>query len=287
MIGCDLCGESRVQPLFTPRGRRRPWSYHVVRCPACGFLYRNPGIRPERLGDLYSGRYGRFLTGKYARERRRRYRGPRRLRPGVRRRRGPPAARLRLRRRAVPRARARARLRRLRRRPLGRLGRARPHAPRRRQRPLRLPARGARDRRGRLRRRDAVVGDGAPRRAARGPQDAARPARPGRRPAGPDRERQFAPAEGAGRGVGRLHAEPPEVLRARDADAGAARGGLRGGRRAADVLRRARGRHARLAPRGAPAAAGDRSRQPRQHAARARVRRGRRPAAVGSRTGPG
>jgi len=68
-IGCSLCGDERVQPLFHPRGR----SYHVVRCPACGFLYRNPGIRPERLGDLYAGRYSRFLTGGYARERQRRY----------------------------------------------------------------------------------------------------------------------------------------------------------------------------------------------------------------------
>ena len=74
VLGCDLCGERRVQPLFTPRGKRKPWSYHVVRCPACGFLYRNPGIRPERLGELYAGRYGRFLEGEYAQDRRRRYR---------------------------------------------------------------------------------------------------------------------------------------------------------------------------------------------------------------------
>jgi SAM-dependent methyltransferase len=75
VIGCDLCGERRVQPLFSPRGRkRRAWTYHVVRCPTCGFLYRNPGIRPERLGDLYAGSYGKFLTGKYARKRIRRYR---------------------------------------------------------------------------------------------------------------------------------------------------------------------------------------------------------------------
>ena len=74
VIGCDLCGERQVQPLFTPRGERRPWSYHVVRCPNCGFLYRNPGIQPERLGELYAGKYGRFLSGKYARKRLRRYR---------------------------------------------------------------------------------------------------------------------------------------------------------------------------------------------------------------------
>jgi 2-polyprenyl-3-methyl-5-hydroxy-6-metoxy-1,4-benzoquinol methylase len=75
VIGCDLCGERRVQPLFAPRGKRKPWTYHVVRCPTCGFLYRNPGIQPARLGELYAGAgYGRFLAGKYARERRRRYR---------------------------------------------------------------------------------------------------------------------------------------------------------------------------------------------------------------------
>jgi 2-polyprenyl-3-methyl-5-hydroxy-6-metoxy-1,4-benzoquinol methylase len=75
VIGCDLCGERRVQPLFTPRGRRKPWTYHVVRCPTCGFLYRNPGIQPARLGELYTGGgYGRFLEGKYGHKRRRRYR---------------------------------------------------------------------------------------------------------------------------------------------------------------------------------------------------------------------
>jgi SAM-dependent methyltransferase len=75
VIGCDLCGERRVQPLFTPRGQRKPWRYHVVRCPTCGFLYRNPGIQPARLGELYAGAgYGRFLAGKYASKRQRRYR---------------------------------------------------------------------------------------------------------------------------------------------------------------------------------------------------------------------
>jgi hypothetical protein len=73
VIGCDLCGERRVQPLFHPRRKR--WGYHVVRCPTCGFLYRNPGIQPARLGELYSGPgYGRFLTGKYSKKRQRRYR---------------------------------------------------------------------------------------------------------------------------------------------------------------------------------------------------------------------
>jgi SAM-dependent methyltransferase len=75
VIGCDLCGERRVQPLFTPRGKRKPWTYHVVRCPTCGFLYRNPGIQPARLGELYAGAgYGRFLAGKYSSKRLRRYR---------------------------------------------------------------------------------------------------------------------------------------------------------------------------------------------------------------------
>ena len=89
VIGCDLCGERRVQPLFTRRAaQRKPWTYHVVRCPTCGFLYRNPGIQPARLGELYAGAgYGRFLAGKYERKRQRRYRlVPRRLPPGLRRR---------------------------------------------------------------------------------------------------------------------------------------------------------------------------------------------------------
>jgi len=44
-------------------------------CAACGFLYRHPGIRPERLGELYgSGQYGTYLRGHYAARRRRRYR---------------------------------------------------------------------------------------------------------------------------------------------------------------------------------------------------------------------
>jgi SAM-dependent methyltransferase len=74
IVCCDLCGQDRVQPLFRPWvGTRRRRRYHVVRCPDCGFLYRQPGIRPECLGELYSGAYGCFLTGKYSRERPRRY----------------------------------------------------------------------------------------------------------------------------------------------------------------------------------------------------------------------
>jgi len=73
VIGCSLCGETRMQPLFTPAGKNGRWRYHVVRCPTCSFLYRHPGIRPERLGELYAGNYDRFLTGRYARKRQRRY----------------------------------------------------------------------------------------------------------------------------------------------------------------------------------------------------------------------
>ncbi|MEO3869115.1 class I SAM-dependent methyltransferase [Nonomuraea sp. B12E4] len=71
-LSCMMCGESRQQPLFEPRGDTG-WRYHVVRCPSCGFLYRNPNIRPERLGDLYASGYSTFLTGKYAANRQRRY----------------------------------------------------------------------------------------------------------------------------------------------------------------------------------------------------------------------
>lgn len=73
LVDCPLCGERRVQPLFAPR-RDRDWSYRVVRCPSCEMLYRNPGIRPERVGDLYSGGYAGFLTGRYAEKRQEDYR---------------------------------------------------------------------------------------------------------------------------------------------------------------------------------------------------------------------
>jgi SAM-dependent methyltransferase len=73
VIGCSLCGEQRMQPLLEPEGRKGRWRYHVVRCPTCTFLYRHPGIKPERLGELYAGHYDRFLTGRYARKRPRRY----------------------------------------------------------------------------------------------------------------------------------------------------------------------------------------------------------------------
>ena len=62
VIGCSLCGDRRVQPLVSPR-------------------------HPEgaRLGDLYSGGYGKFLTGHYAKRRLRRSsaRNQRRIRRAV------------------------------------------------------------------------------------------------------------------------------------------------------------------------------------------------------------
>lgn len=74
LLACPLCGGRRVQPLFRP-ARPGRWSYRVVRCPDCGMLYRNPGIRPERIGELYdSGGYARFLTSGYAHRRQDGYR---------------------------------------------------------------------------------------------------------------------------------------------------------------------------------------------------------------------
>ena len=80
VVACSLCDERRVQPLFAPQARKLRkdgtprWRYHVVRCPSCGFLYRQPGIRPERLGVLYEKKsYKTFLTGHYSDERVRRY----------------------------------------------------------------------------------------------------------------------------------------------------------------------------------------------------------------------
>src|SRR3712207_5966551 len=67
-----------MQPLLEPSAKKRKrkgkWAYKVVRCPGCGFLYRHPGIRPERLGELYAGGFSAFLGGGYAKARRRRYR---------------------------------------------------------------------------------------------------------------------------------------------------------------------------------------------------------------------
>jgi hypothetical protein len=56
-IACLLCGGARLQALLHAHDRKRKvprWDYHVVRCAGCGLLFRHPGIRPERLGDLYS-----------------------------------------------------------------------------------------------------------------------------------------------------------------------------------------------------------------------------------------
>jgi SAM-dependent methyltransferase len=75
---CLLCDGVRLRALLHARDRRHDppgWDYHVVRCAACGLLFRHPGIRPERLGDLYSsGRYSEYLSGGYSRKRIRRYR---------------------------------------------------------------------------------------------------------------------------------------------------------------------------------------------------------------------
>jgi SAM-dependent methyltransferase len=76
-LACLLCGEARLQALIHAYDRKQKaprWDYHVVRCAGCGLLFRHPGIRPERLGDLYSsGKYAQFLAGKYTRKRIRRY----------------------------------------------------------------------------------------------------------------------------------------------------------------------------------------------------------------------
>ena len=76
-LACAACGGRGLQELlhvYDHRRKRPRWNYHVVRCASCGFLYRHPGIRPERLGDLYTtGKYAKFLAGKYTEKRIRRY----------------------------------------------------------------------------------------------------------------------------------------------------------------------------------------------------------------------
>ncbi len=72
-----VCGGTQLRELlhaWDHRHKTPRWNYHVVRCEHCGFLYRHPGIRPERLGDLYAtGKYAGFLSGKYTRKRVQRY----------------------------------------------------------------------------------------------------------------------------------------------------------------------------------------------------------------------
>ena len=133
-LACAICGGTRLRALLHVHDQKRAtprWDYHVVRCAACGFLYRHPGIRPERLGELYaSGKYAKFLAGKYTRKRVRRYEVT--MAPfGAAVRVGPRAAtaRFRVRQRPVPRHRLRARLRVLRRRSGGRRDRGRPEKP--------------------------------------------------------------------------------------------------------------------------------------------------------------
>ena len=75
VIGCSLCGERRMKPLWEARAPGSgDWRYDVVMCASCSFMYRHPGIKPERLGELYGGgKYVKFLTGHYEKDRRRRY----------------------------------------------------------------------------------------------------------------------------------------------------------------------------------------------------------------------
>lgn len=74
-LACPMCENDTFRVLFHPGSSKsgKSWIYHVVRCEQCGFLWRNPNIRPERLADLYAGSYSKFLTGDYAAKRQRRY----------------------------------------------------------------------------------------------------------------------------------------------------------------------------------------------------------------------
>ena len=154
--------------------RRGPgrWTYHVVRCPSCGFLYRNPGVQPgaARRPLQRSGNYGKFLTGRYGTQ------APAATTAGSWTSSRPCSATGRGRRLLdygsgaglFTAGRARARLRRLRHRPLARRGaRSRASARAAPSRSSAIAARGAGDRRRRLRPRDDVVGARAPAAAGR------------------------------------------------------------------------------------------------------------------------
>ena len=59
VIGCSLCGERRLQPLFHPRGvagataadadapARKSWEYEVVPSVSCAFLYATRASAPS------------------------------------------------------------------------------------------------------------------------------------------------------------------------------------------------------------------------------------------------
>ena len=138
------------------------------------------------------------------------------------------------------------------------------------------------DRRRRLRRDHALVGARAPGPARRGSQHAAPPARPDGVLLDADRERQLAPAQGAPRGVERLHAQPPEVLLAQT------RWRLLLGKAGFAAVTMppmppdsvAAGKSRLSPPPAAPAAPDHRAREHREHAARGRLRRPRHPGAL-------
>jgi hypothetical protein len=56
-LPCPMCENDTFRVLFHPGSRKRgaEWTYHVVRCERCGFLWRNPNIKPERLGRPLRG----------------------------------------------------------------------------------------------------------------------------------------------------------------------------------------------------------------------------------------
>ena len=248
-ISCHMCGESRQQPLFEPsklkKNGKLAWTYRVVRCPSCGFLYRNPNILPERLGRPVRQELqhvpDRQLRGEQAAALPARPWTPstpvfaegdeRRLLDfgcgaglflELAEQRGFDACGVDLSPDSVKEANER-------------LTSA--------TRPLRRPRGRAGDRRGRLRRDHPVVGAGPsappPRRLHRLP----RSARPRRRADGPHRERAVAAAQGVRLEVERLHQEPPDVLLARDPAAAAAQYGLRGCGLRAVLRRHRRGRY--------------------------------------------
>ena len=131
VIGCDLCGE---RGRYSRCSRRAASASRGV-ITSCAARVAGSSIATpvsSRSGSVSSTRAKStvaFSSGKYdAQALAQVSAGARRLRSGLRRRHGPPVARLRLRHRPVPRARARARLRCPRRRPVAGLDPARTRA---------------------------------------------------------------------------------------------------------------------------------------------------------------
>lgn len=62
--GCDFCGSSRHEQLFSGPDRLMglPGTFTFVRCSTCGLLYQSPRLPWEQLETYYQGEYASYST---------------------------------------------------------------------------------------------------------------------------------------------------------------------------------------------------------------------------------